>query len=358
MRAKDYVANAYTLIMSLYIKQDAYDTHKWDEDILWANDMLQNKIFPKMIEEGGKETEHGIIYHGFEYRLIGGGDCDEKYYEDVLKATNLSETTIMEQNLPFSTIKTAFLMLQDYGLYGYEPSLNYARADKASQKDLLHTLELRANKNLAKEEMQNNPDKYLIELIKKSPSIIELLTPCLLEQLSGYLYAESIPFLKVGELSTYIKEDVISYIEDICPDIAEDYNTSDISVSFDSGYASFENDFENARQIYFMVDKTRYYLPVVRIDTENITTSNLEKKLGKIKASITYPTMYDMDKELIPYGDRDVLREDQEICTTTIHIPISAIDIDLSGTMPYYGQRTDNYPLELVASMDEPYEYE
>ena len=59
---------------------------------------MKTSIFDKMLKDGGKETENGILYKGFEYRTLYDNDATPDYLDSVLQNIGIKETSQLMDN--------------------------------------------------------------------------------------------------------------------------------------------------------------------------------------------------------------------------------------------------------------------
>ena len=86
----NYLERAYTSIQKEYSEAHMVSEHPETDpmflaDYMYFDDLLTEKVFPMMLKDGGSQTEHGVLYRGFEYRPLSASYTDEKYYKGVIE---------------------------------------------------------------------------------------------------------------------------------------------------------------------------------------------------------------------------------------------------------------------------------
>jgi hypothetical protein len=115
-----YIERAYVCLQEEY-RQLALVCGEDDKGLLSDykdfDRMLKDSVFPMMLSEGGKETDKGILYKGFEYRVLDSID-DDYYCRAIEPSFRECVDASFDKRAPyrFSEIMDLF---EDYSALGY-----------------------------------------------------------------------------------------------------------------------------------------------------------------------------------------------------------------------------------------------
>ena len=292
----NHLERAYTNMQLGYSQALMFANNKGNnkglDDYIAFDVLLEEKVFPKMLQDGGRETERGVEYRGFEYRLLRDGKTTAGYIKNTINPKLKELGLLHSPEAEPESYKACFEAFEMYAESSYLASM--ASCQWAYQMLNEHAGEL------LKEYEQIDND--FCSLYFPASEMIDYIVDCC------------------------IGDDNIKDILD-----SEDVKTEDIYDSID--YSLSKTSIELLKKIGDMVqisikDENGWAvsLPYVT-DGENFYTyDEIEKKLNE---KLTVVMEFDVITEYEPtvYG---VYGHDGYIETKERHIPVSVSDYDFS----------------------------
>lgn len=99
----------YINILRNYEFEKIYGNRKNFDTYSFFNNTLKEKIFTVMLSNGGKATEHGVLYDGFEFRMIDDKSLTREYLDSTVipmaKSLGISDYYSLSQK-PYNMIKS------------------------------------------------------------------------------------------------------------------------------------------------------------------------------------------------------------------------------------------------------------
>ena len=130
MKKLDYLSYSYAIICKQLVlndlKKENYSTNRQNDEINYISHLIRTSIFDRMIQDGGKKTEKGVLYKGFEYRALYDNEATPDYLDSILQSIGIKETEqLMDNTKTYLPFYVACNIIYDFEKNGYDNHFNY-----------------------------------------------------------------------------------------------------------------------------------------------------------------------------------------------------------------------------------------
>lgn len=230
-------------------------------EYLSVDNILEEKVFPAMLEDGGTKTERGVEYKGFEYRLLQDPYMTSGYFKNVILPKLDTLYLRGTEAVPQISIEKITETFETFADHGYLASMD----DRRLMKNMPEILQ-----------------KYEAHISDKCPLDYDM------DDLLDFLVNEY--------------EDIKESFENITSGkVYEDFDFKEdvFNISFEANdelKARFDKVMD-ARQVYICLeDGTKMYLPAVQLEDKIMTFDEVADFLAigeNLTVSIDYAKSYD-----------------------------------------------------------------